>query len=187
MPLPSVILDWMSISFPMVSCLNCALGLRSVFACNVESTAALSNLSPRCFARMNFVLPAGRKLSCPRLSLTAMPCCMSLSEKSSKLVARYSTEEICLRKVSFTVSNFFCLGCCPAAVRAAFSRSSFNWPRLRAQYSASLTRSFEPLSRSIWYSPAPSHSSMTSTRKCRMVWAVLECFIPSRQSRGFCI
>ena len=50
-----------------------------------------------------------------------------------------------------------------------------------------LTRSFEPLSRSIWYSPAPSHSSMTSTRKCRMVWAVLECFIPSRQSRGFCI
>ena len=61
MPLPSVILDWMSISFPMVSCLNCALGLRSVFACNVESTAALSNLSPRCFARMNFVLPEGKE------------------------------------------------------------------------------------------------------------------------------
>ena len=33
-PLPSVILDWMSISFPMVSCLNCALGFRSAFACN---------------------------------------------------------------------------------------------------------------------------------------------------------
>ena len=77
------------------------------------------------------------------------------------------------------VSNFVCVGCCPAAVRAAFSRSSFNWPRLRTQYSASLTRSFEPLSRSIWYSPAPSHNSMTSTRRCRMVWAVLECFMPS--------
>ena len=50
----------MSISFPMVSCLDCALGLRSAFACNVASTAALSNLSPRCFARMNFVLPAGK-------------------------------------------------------------------------------------------------------------------------------
>ena len=150
--------------------------------------------------------------------MTVMPyCCISLSEKSSKLVARYSTEEICFRKVrvckatkapvgllsdravcaanggalprqaTFTVSNFFCLGCCPVAARPAFSRSSFNWPRLRAQYSASLTRSLEPLSRSIWYRPAPSHSSMTSTRKCRMVWAVLECFIPSRQSRGFCI
>ena len=34
--------------------------LRSAFACNVASTAVLSNLSPRCFARMNFVLPAGR-------------------------------------------------------------------------------------------------------------------------------
>ena len=33
---------------------------RSAFACNVASTAALSNLSPRCFARMNFVLPVGR-------------------------------------------------------------------------------------------------------------------------------
>ena len=76
---------------------------------------------------------------------------------------------------------------CPVAARLAFSRSSFNWPRLCAQYSASLTRSFEPLSRSIWYSPAPSHNSMTSTRKCRMVWAVLECFMPSSQSRGFCI
>ena len=66
------------------------------------------------------------ELSCPRLSLTAMPyCCMSLSEKSSKLTARYSTEEICFRKVSFTVSNFFCRGCCPVAVRDAFSRSSF--------------------------------------------------------------
>ena len=53
-------------------------------------------------------------------------CCMSLSEKSSKLVVRYNTEEICFRKVSFTVSNFFCWGGCPAAVRAAFSRSSFN-------------------------------------------------------------
>ena len=31
------------------------------------------------------------------------------------------------------------------------------------------------------------HSSMASTRKCRMVWAVLECFMPSHQSRGFCI
>ena len=91
------------------------------------------------------------------------------------------------RKISFAVSNFVCVGCCPAASRAAFSRSSFNWPRLRAQYSASLTRSFEPLSRSIWYSPAPSHNSMTSTRRCRMVWAVLECFMPSSQSRGFCI
>ena len=50
---------------------------------------------------------------------------MSLSEKSSKLVVRYNTEEICFRKVSFTVSNFFCWGGCPAAVRAAFSRSSF--------------------------------------------------------------
>ena len=39
----------------------------------------------------------------------------------------------------------------------------------------------------IWYSPAPSHSSMTSTRRCRIVWAVLECFMPLRQSRGFCI
>ena len=37
-------------------------------------------------------------------------CCMSLSEKSSKLVVRYNTEEICFRKVSFTVSNFFCRG-----------------------------------------------------------------------------
>ena len=53
--------------------------------------------------------------------------------------------------------------------RTAFSRSSFNCPRRLAQYSASLTRSLEPLSRSIWYSPAPSHSSMTSTRRCRMV------------------
>ena len=70
-------------------------------------------------------------------------CCKSLSEKSSKLVVRYNTEEICFRKVSFTVSNFFCWGCCPATARPAFSRSSFNWPRLRAQYSASLTRSFE--------------------------------------------
>ena len=60
MPLPLVILDWMSISFPMVSCLNCTLGLRAAFACNVANTAALSNLSPRCFARINFVLPAGR-------------------------------------------------------------------------------------------------------------------------------
>ena len=126
MPLPSVILDWMSISFPMVSCLNCTLGLRSAFACNVASTAALSNLSPRCLARMNFVLPEGRKLSCPRLSLTVMPyCCISLSEKSSKLVARYNTDEICLRKVSFTVSNFFCWGGCPVAARTAFARSSF--------------------------------------------------------------
>ena len=33
--------------------------------------------------------------------------------------------EICFRKVSFTVSNFFCWGGCPAAVRAAFARSSF--------------------------------------------------------------
>ena len=97
------------------------------------------------------------------------------------------TSEICFRKISFAVSNFVCVGCCPVASKAAFSRSSFSWPRLRAQYSASLTRSFEPLSRSIWYSPAPSHSSMTSTRRCRMVWAVLECFMPSRQSRGFCI
>ena len=37
-------------------------------------------------------------------------CCMSFAEKSSKLVARYNTDEICLRKVSFTVSNFFWLG-----------------------------------------------------------------------------
>ena len=51
---------------------------------------------------------------------------ISLSEKSSKLVARYNTDEICFRRVSFTVSNFFCRGGCPAAVRAAFSRSSFN-------------------------------------------------------------
>ena len=43
-------------------------------------------------------------------------CCISLSEKSSKLVARYNTDEICLRKMSFTVSNFFCLGCCPVSV-----------------------------------------------------------------------
>ena len=41
--------------------------------------------------------------------MTAIPyCCKSLSENSSKLVARCNTDEICLRKVSFTVSNFFC-------------------------------------------------------------------------------
>ena len=53
------------------------------------------------------------------------------------------------------------------ARQTAFSRSSFIWSRLSAQYSASFMRSFEPLSKSIWYSPAPSHSSsMTSIRRC---------------------
>ena len=38
---------------------------------------------------------------------------------------RSSTSEICFRKVSFAVSNSVCVGCWPAASRAAFSRSSF--------------------------------------------------------------
>ena len=33
---------------------------RNQLACNVASTATLSNLSPRCFARINFVLSEGR-------------------------------------------------------------------------------------------------------------------------------
>ena len=85
--------------------------------------------------------------------------------------------------MSFTVSNFFCWGCCPAAAGLRFHGQVSTGPRLRAQYSASLTRSFEPLSRSIWYSPAPSHSSMTSTRRCRMVWACWSASCPLA-SRG---
>ena len=46
--------------FCRILLVNCALGLCSAFAVRVASTAALSNLSPSFFARMNFVLPEGR-------------------------------------------------------------------------------------------------------------------------------
>ena len=46
-------------------------------------------------------------------------------ENTDDFILAIQTDKTKQTKVSFAVSNSVCVGCCPAASRAAFSRSSF--------------------------------------------------------------
>ena len=86
-------------------------------------------------------------------------CCKEPVEKSSA-AALSSTSEICFPQSLLCGSRLrLCRLLSGGKQGSVFSDQVSTDHAYTAQYSASLTRSFEPLSRSIWYSPAPSHIS----------------------------
>ena len=134
------------------------------FACKVASTASFSNLSPR-LCRPDELCSSGRQIAEPPTAFLDRDAVLLQEPVREIFKARCTCPahaEICFRKVSFAVSNFFCCGLlssCGAGLRFHGRVSAVR--AASPNIHASLTRSFEPLSRSIWYSPALSHSSMT--------------------------